>query len=273
MERDQETNNDFFQARYMSAFQMRFASADPLGNFVANTADPQSWNMCAYARGNPLAFVDPTGYDLCQYSDGTYANDPSQPDGIDAATCADLGGTWDVPTITDEVNTNNAGLQTFYIDVGWLNQWSAENGPTDPGFTFYTGTTLPPVDLTATPTLNTTLAAKIWPHPEQPDWFANSNCQFGFLNSKYGPGTSSFVSRFSILGFTPLASGPSASSSDAIVATIATEGAKIGTWTAFKLAGSAAGKVATEMGSAIPTLYGTALDAQAKYTCSDVTTR
>lgn len=157
MERDQETNNDFFQARYMSAPQMRFTSPDPLGNFVANAADPQSWNMYAYARNNPLAFVDPTGLDYCQTSDG--AENPSpEYGGPDAATCADLGGTWQYSLdITENVNQYNSGIETYYIDDGWLNQWSAQNGPMGAGYTFYvTGTTTPLGNPSALPPPNTT---------------------------------------------------------------------------------------------------------------------
>lgn len=105
----------------------------------------------------------------------------------------------------------------------------------------------------------------------QPDWFKNQNCQIGFLNSKYGAGTSTFVGRFSLLGWTPLASGASANASETVVPTILTEGAKVTAWTVFKLAGSTAGMLGTEMASFIPTLYGTALDAEAKFQCRNVT--
>ncbi|MGA2877895.1 MAG: RHS repeat-associated core domain-containing protein, partial [Bryobacteraceae bacterium] len=66
-ERDTETGLDFFQARYHGSAQGRFLSPDPLGNFVASAADPQSWNMYAYARNNPLTLVDPTGLDYCDW--------------------------------------------------------------------------------------------------------------------------------------------------------------------------------------------------------------
>src|SRR5271165_897812 len=107
--------------------------------------------------------------------------------------------------------------------------------------------------------------------PKQPDWFKNQNCQIGFLNSQYGAGTSKFVGRFSLLGFTPLASGASANPSDTILPTVLTEGAKVATAAAFKAAGSTAGVQATGMASLIPTLYGTLLDAQAKFMCRNVT--
>jgi RHS repeat-associated protein len=63
-QRDQETGLDFFGARYMSAAQGRFTSADPLPGWQS---DPQSWNAYAYGRNNPLVYTDPDGqrYRIC----------------------------------------------------------------------------------------------------------------------------------------------------------------------------------------------------------------
>lgn len=59
-ERDSETGLDYFGARYMSAAQGRFKSPDaPFAD--QHSDDPQSWNLYAYGRNNPLKFVDPTG--------------------------------------------------------------------------------------------------------------------------------------------------------------------------------------------------------------------
>jgi RHS repeat-associated protein len=58
--RDSETGLDFFDTRYISSAQGRFTSPDkPFAD--QNTPDPQSWNMYAYVRNNPLRFVDPDG--------------------------------------------------------------------------------------------------------------------------------------------------------------------------------------------------------------------
>lgn len=59
-ERDDESGLDHFGARYFSAAQGRFTSPDrPFAD--QNVADPQSWNLYAYGRNNPLRWVDPTG--------------------------------------------------------------------------------------------------------------------------------------------------------------------------------------------------------------------
>ena len=59
-ERDSESGLDYFLARYYSSAQGRFTSPDPW-NADADKNNPQSWNGYAYARGNPLKYVDPDG--------------------------------------------------------------------------------------------------------------------------------------------------------------------------------------------------------------------
>jgi RHS repeat-associated protein len=65
-ERDAETVSsamqglDYFGARYYSGAQGRFTSPDaPFAD--QHPIDPQSWNLYAYVRNNPLRYVDPTG--------------------------------------------------------------------------------------------------------------------------------------------------------------------------------------------------------------------
>jgi RHS repeat-associated protein len=59
-ERDAETGLDYFGARYVSSAQGRFTSPDaPFAD--QHVEDPQSWNLYAYVRNNPLRYVDPTG--------------------------------------------------------------------------------------------------------------------------------------------------------------------------------------------------------------------
>ena len=59
-ERDTESGLDYFGARYFSGAGGRFTSVDP-ENAGADPADPQSWNGYAYARNNPLLYVDLLG--------------------------------------------------------------------------------------------------------------------------------------------------------------------------------------------------------------------
>ena len=59
-ERDSESNLDNFLARYDSSQIGRFMSPDP-ENAGADLGDPQTLNMYAYVRNNPLNMIDPTG--------------------------------------------------------------------------------------------------------------------------------------------------------------------------------------------------------------------
>ena len=62
-ERDTETMLSYFSARYLaSEAGGRFTTVDP-GHVGGDIFDSQSWNAYAYARNNPLRFVDPFGTD------------------------------------------------------------------------------------------------------------------------------------------------------------------------------------------------------------------
>ena len=77
-ERDPETGNDYFGARYYENNLGRFMTADPLpwigwqhGNdyqrrqFVAYLENPQHFDEYAYALNNPVTLTDPTGMNAC----------------------------------------------------------------------------------------------------------------------------------------------------------------------------------------------------------------
>jgi len=61
-ERDAESGNDYFGARYDSSSMGRFLSPDPLGGDLTN---PQSLNRYSYVLNNPLTNTDPTGLYTC----------------------------------------------------------------------------------------------------------------------------------------------------------------------------------------------------------------
>jgi RHS repeat-associated protein len=72
-ERDVETGLDYFGARYYASVQGRFAGADPLFIEANRLEYPQSWNLYAYTRNNPLRFIDPDGLEIavnCQVEGG-----------------------------------------------------------------------------------------------------------------------------------------------------------------------------------------------------------
>lgn len=68
-ERDAETGLDDFEARYYSSGFGRFQSADwsaiPAPVPYADLGNPQTLNLYAYVKNNPMNFSDPTGHYFC----------------------------------------------------------------------------------------------------------------------------------------------------------------------------------------------------------------
>src|ERR1039458_200446 len=71
-ERDTESGNDYFGARYYASSMGRFmspdwsAKAEPVP--YAKLDNPQSLNLYAYVGNNPLSRTDPTGHYVCSGS-------------------------------------------------------------------------------------------------------------------------------------------------------------------------------------------------------------
>jgi len=60
-ERDAESGNDYFEARYYGSTMGRFLSPDD--DSGQEPSDPQSLNLYPYVRNNPLTHTDPSGHD------------------------------------------------------------------------------------------------------------------------------------------------------------------------------------------------------------------
>jgi RHS repeat-associated protein len=73
-ERDTNSGNDYFGARYYGNVTGRFMSPDPSGLTFADPTNPQSFNLYSYVLDNPLTHLDPTGMDCT----GTEATGNSQ---------------------------------------------------------------------------------------------------------------------------------------------------------------------------------------------------
>jgi RHS repeat-associated protein len=67
-ERDAESGNDYFGARYYASTMGRFMSPDPGPSHPAN---PQSWNRYIYGANNPLGSIDPDGREPVKAQAGT----------------------------------------------------------------------------------------------------------------------------------------------------------------------------------------------------------
>jgi RHS repeat-associated protein len=71
-ERDAESGLDYFGARYYASGLGRFMSADWSAQAepvpYAKLDDPQTLNLYAYARNNPISLVDPDGHNVIEYN-------------------------------------------------------------------------------------------------------------------------------------------------------------------------------------------------------------
>ena len=106
--RDAESGNDYFGARYYASSMGRMLSPDPLGPWVADAGDPQSWNMYAYGRNNPLTNIDPTGLDCVNFNSsggvsGITPTNNTQTLNTQASNCGNNGGNW----VDGTVDPNN----------------------------------------------------------------------------------------------------------------------------------------------------------------------
>jgi RHS repeat-associated protein len=89
-ERDTESGNDYFGARYYASSMGRFMSPDPVFATVDRIADPQQWNMYAYAGNNPLMNTDPSGLDFNLTCSG--GNTATCQGGLQGQTTTDANG-------------------------------------------------------------------------------------------------------------------------------------------------------------------------------------
>jgi RHS repeat-associated protein len=63
-QRDPESGDDHFGARYYGSTTGRFMQTDPVTATPVHIINPQRWNMYAYGMNNPLSYIDPDGRDV-----------------------------------------------------------------------------------------------------------------------------------------------------------------------------------------------------------------
>jgi len=91
-ERDTESGNDNFAARFYSSSMGRFLSPDPSAIDLADPLDPQQLNLYSYTRNNPINATDPSGLN-CVWDDGSYDAEDDPATGTQKG-CEAQGGTW-----------------------------------------------------------------------------------------------------------------------------------------------------------------------------------
>lgn len=62
-EQDSESGLNYHHHRYANTINGRFLTPDPVFALNKRFVDPQGWSPYAYARNNPIRYVDPSGED------------------------------------------------------------------------------------------------------------------------------------------------------------------------------------------------------------------
>lgn len=77
-DQEHDRSTDFYNsdARQYDPMASRFISPDSL---LPNPYDPQQLNRYAYARNNPLKYVDPSGHEAVMNQEGNVLADPADP--------------------------------------------------------------------------------------------------------------------------------------------------------------------------------------------------
>lgn len=130
-ERDSESGNDYFEARYYSSSMGRFMSPDwsaqeePVP--YAKLDNPQSLNLYSYVLNNPLTSVDPDGHD----GDGPVKMTPAEAKEAAAMAYSEdtqAGVDEDEAFVSTAVNRVDSGNKS-YSDGGDLNLTNVINAP------------------------------------------------------------------------------------------------------------------------------------------------
>jgi RHS repeat-associated protein len=147
-ERDTESGNDYFGARYYGSNMGRFMSPDysddddgPVSIPYYNPSNPQSLNLYSYVHNNPLVNTDPDGHD-CIYADGNGGGYVQRGDCTNAGGKDDNGvyvdGTIDVNSFKYNASNNSSSFSftpndapSGAIGTGVLQGPNLSNGPTD----------------------------------------------------------------------------------------------------------------------------------------------
>jgi RHS repeat-associated protein len=115
-ERDTESGNDYFGARYYASSMGRFMSPDePFADFDPD--NPQSWNLYGYVRNNPMTNTDPDGNDCVTQTRNSSTTETVT---VNSGTCSGNVGDGQSQTYVNGTVTGvAAGADGHSIDIGF----------------------------------------------------------------------------------------------------------------------------------------------------------
>lgn len=127
-ERDTESGNDYFGARYYGSSMGRMMSPDPSGLYFADPTNPQSLNLYSYVLNNPLVNTDPTGLDCVYFTDvgdGIESVDQNSNSG----ECGFNGGDWVNETVQSAMYFSDSDTWGFESSDSENNYLTYANAP------------------------------------------------------------------------------------------------------------------------------------------------
>jgi RHS repeat-associated protein len=136
-ERDAESGNDYFGARYYASSMGRFMSPDmsddddPDPVPFADKQNPQSLNLYAYVRGNPLTNTDPNGNDCVTQTRNSSTTETVT---VTSGTCSGKVQDGQSQTYVDGTVTGvKAGADGHSIDIGYNSHDGQSSGVQNAG--------------------------------------------------------------------------------------------------------------------------------------------
>ena len=114
-ERDTESGNDYFGARYYASSMGRFLSPDPITVTPARMVNPQELNLYSYVRNNPLVLTDPTGM-VINTDDLNDKDKKLWQKVVDLANEQDANGNYVNPTLHGAYAALDSDSRTFRIE-------------------------------------------------------------------------------------------------------------------------------------------------------------
>jgi len=126
-ERDTESGNDYFGARYYASSMGRFLSPDDDSD--QEPSDPQSWNLYPYVRNNPLTNTDPDGHDCVVQS---RIDDNHESVSVSSGTCSGVSvGSGQSATYVPGTVTGISANGGNSIDIGYNSYDGQSSGVTN----------------------------------------------------------------------------------------------------------------------------------------------